>query len=96
MWDDGYFRRLATAEVALCPDGDHVWTYRFFEAALCGAIPLVENVSAHYEGFAYFTTADLMGAKAGWDREMAESNFTRVVERLTVEPDELRRAVLDG
>ena len=31
--------------VRAVPDGDYHWSYRFFEACLCGAVPIVEEVS---------------------------------------------------
>ena len=48
-----YFRTLSKSNYALCPSGDFVWTYRFFEACLCGAFPIIEEYHPLYEGFRY-------------------------------------------
>ena len=42
-WDEDYYNMLSKSRFVLCPNGDHVWTYRFFESILCGAIPVVEG-----------------------------------------------------
>src|SRR6185369_5126611 len=52
-WDQGYFDLLCDSQFVLCPDGDFQWTYRFFEAVICGAIPVVQSESAIYHGYAY-------------------------------------------
>jgi hypothetical protein len=38
-----FFRVLRRSRFALCPAGDAPWSNRFFEAAMCGAIPIVED-----------------------------------------------------
>ena len=38
-----YWDMMQRAKYVLCPDGDFVWTYRFFEAVACGAIPIIER-----------------------------------------------------
>jgi Exostosin family len=38
---EGYYDQLQSTRFALCPDGDFPWTYRFLEAIMCGAIPVV-------------------------------------------------------
>lgn len=45
-FDFYYYRMMCGAKFALCPDGDVPWTYRFFEACLCHAIPVTENGQA--------------------------------------------------
>ena len=49
-WDEEYFQLLADSEHVLCPSGDYQWSYRFFEACLCGAVPIVEEASPLYDG----------------------------------------------
>ena len=42
MYDyKGYYDPLQSTRFALAPDGDFPWTYRFLEAIMCGAIPVV-------------------------------------------------------
>jgi hypothetical protein len=91
-WDDDYYTVLGRSALTACPDGDFVWTYRFFEGALCGSIPVVESFCDHYEGFRYYRMTDVP-ASMKWRRDWAEHNFVVARERLTVSHDELRQAV---
>ena len=38
-WDEEYYDLLADSHFVICPSGNFVWSYSFFEAILCGAIP---------------------------------------------------------
>jgi hypothetical protein len=38
-WD--YLALLRSAKFALIPDGDFIWTYRFFESVACGCLPIL-------------------------------------------------------
>ncbi|HLP02519.1 MAG TPA: hypothetical protein VK163_10890 [Opitutaceae bacterium] len=87
-WDEDYFRLLARAEFVLCPSGDFVWSYRFFEAVLCGAIPIVEEPCGAYAGFQFRTFADDARSLI-WDEATAAANFALAHERLTVPSAEL-------
>lgn len=80
-WDDAYHDVLARSGHVLCPDGDFVWTYRFFESVLCGAIPIIQSHYQLYDGFAFLTMDD---RPDGWDRDVAEANFDLAVRRLTL------------
>ncbi len=87
-WDEDYYRFLAGSQFVLCPSGDYTWTYRFYEAILCGAIPIVEEGCKAYEGYRF----RMMGEPAGgmrWDPEIAASNFKRCVVQLTIPTDQL-------
>lgn len=90
VWDDGYFDTLGNSQFVLCPDGDFIWTYRFFEAVLCGAIPIIEHACPLYEGFEYFSMED--GAdRLVWSSKTVERNFVQALSLLTVTEDELNR-----
>jgi hypothetical protein len=93
-WDPDYPALLGQTRFALCPNGCYVWTYRFFEAAAAGAIPVVEECSPHYEGFVYYTFADDPRAFQ-WTEVAATHNAALVRERITASKAELSRAVLD-
>lgn len=93
-WDADYYSVLGRSELVACPNGDYVWTYRFFEAAMCGAIPVVEDVSVHYDGFRYYRMSD-PAEMWQWREDWAEHNGSLVRERLTVPHAELRAAVLE-
>ena len=71
-----------------CPNGDFVWSYRFFEATLCGAIPIIEQFCPAYEGFRY-RTMEQPATVCEWHREDAEHNFTLCRTRLTLPRSEL-------
>ena len=45
---------MAKSKFVLCPNGDFIWTYRFFEAIACGAIPIIEDDLPLYDGFQYY------------------------------------------
>ena len=91
-WDPGYVGALARTQFAVCPNGDSVWTYRFFEAAGAGAIPVVEEGCELYEGFVFHTfDDDARGLE--WTRGAAEHNAALVRRRLTAPHDELASAV---
>ncbi len=82
-WDEKYFRVLANSEFVLCPSGDYIWSYRFFEAVLCGAIPIIEEYCDVYEGFIFkYMNEQSNGFR--WDKEDAEYNYNLCIERITI------------
>lgn len=87
-WDERYYRSLASTRYALCPDGDFVWTYRFFEAILCGAVPVVESIAPLYEGFYYETMGDLPDPNRYPHREVLD-NYVKAIELLTLDKEQL-------
>jgi hypothetical protein len=88
-WDEEYCTLLSRSQFVLCPRGDFVWTYRFFEAAMCGAIPVVERACPAYQGF-HFRTMDDPIDQLVWSPEEAENNFQLCRGRLTIPFEELR------
>ncbi len=82
-WDEDYFRMLADSASVLCPSGDYVWSYRFFEACLCGAMPIVEQASPLYEGFRYRLMSDPRDDRA-WSADDAEHNYRTCADRIVV------------
>jgi hypothetical protein len=91
-WDDEYFRTMSRAKFVLCPRGDFAWTYRFFEAIMCGAIPLVEEPCALYESFR-FRDLNAPTRDLSWSRDDAEHNFSVCLNLLTVPTPLLEREV---
>jgi hypothetical protein len=91
-WDADYYSLLANSQFVVCPDGDYVWTYRFFEATLCGAIPIIENYCPSYEGF-FFRTVEQEGTEFYWSKEQAEHNFVTCQHRITVSREEINSEV---
>jgi hypothetical protein len=89
-WDQDYYRMLADSQSVLCPSGDYVWSYRFFEACLCGALPIVEEASPLYEGFRYGLMTEPR-TDGPWSAADAEHNYRTCVERIVVPVEELDR-----
>jgi hypothetical protein len=87
-WDPSYFRLLASSKFVLCPDGRYVWTYRFFEAVMCGAIPIVQNECPLYDGYRYYTMDDAL-EEMEWTASDARHNQNLCRERMTIPPDQL-------
>ncbi len=87
-WDEEYFRLLADSQFVLCPSGNYVWTYRFFESIMCGAIPIIEKHCPAYKGFRYFTMDDSI-SNLKWSEEDVIYNYQLCFERLTVSLEEL-------
>jgi hypothetical protein len=91
-WDHRYFNLLAKTQFSLCPRGDHVWTYRFFEAALCGSIPVIEAYDPIYSGFR-FRTLEESPQQFVWSQVDAEHNYALCRERLTIPTLELEAEI---
>lgn len=89
-WDDEYFRIQSQAEFILCPSGDVgcPWTYRFFEAMLCGAIPIIEAESPCYEPFKFYR-AEQNPDSFIYDQEIVDYNFKQCEKYLTIGTKEL-------
>ena len=87
-WDAEYFQLLADSEHVLCPSGDYHWSYRFFEACLCGAVPIVEQTSPLYEGFRYRLMSDPRDL-APWSAADAEHNYRWCAARIVVPVEDL-------
>jgi hypothetical protein len=93
-WDDDYFQLQAQSKFIICPSGDVgcPWTYRFFEAMICGAIPIVESTSPCYAPYKFYM-ADEDPKNFIYDTEMVKYNFEECVKHLTVPIDELTNEI---
>lgn len=67
--DLSYFRMLARSRFVICPNGDFVWTYRFFEAILCRCIPIIEEECELYKGYHYYKVGDKYEYREDWIKE---------------------------
>lgn len=86
-WDDDYYQVLSDSEFVICPNGDFIWTYRFFESIMCGAIPIIEDTCDIYKDFKYLSMKDDL-SNIEWSEEDAVYNLKLLKERLTISPDE--------
>jgi hypothetical protein len=82
-WDDEYFKLLSRSQFVLCPKGDCVWSYRFYEAILCGAIPIVEDKCSAMNDFIFYHTRD-KAQSLEWNSDIALHNFNVVKNRFTL------------
>ena len=91
-WDENYYRRMGSTQFALCPSGDFSWTYRVFEAALCGAIPIVETQLPLYQSLMTVPwNADI--TQLSWDPAVAEHNRRVATQMVTVDHETLSVAL---
>lgn len=92
VWDDDFYRQLARTRFSLCPDGDQIWSYRFFESMLCGSIPIIQTRWPTYEGFRYFTFDDPVETLV-YRQEDLDHNFELCRQRLTLPKQDLDRVL---
>lgn len=85
-WDDDYYSFLANSKFVLCPSGNSVWSYRFFESILCGSIPVIEEMCPAYEGFKFYKMQD-NASNFVWDKDIVEYNYALCIQRNTIAKD---------
>lgn len=93
-WDQEYYDFLLNSKFALCPSGVYVWTYRFFESIMCGAIPIVEETCPSYDGFIFYNMKDEM-SNLEWSQKILDHNYNLCLERLTISEAEIERILED-
>lgn len=91
-FDEDYFKVLANSKFVLCPSVDCVWSYLFFEAILCGAIPIVEQHCEVYNGFKYFTFNEV-AKDLVWQKNEAEFNYNLCLQKITISQIELNTEI---
>jgi hypothetical protein len=64
--DEEYFNLMSRAKFVLCPNGDFIWTYRFFEAILFQAIPIIEDYSELYKDYKFYKNGDRYEYNSEW------------------------------
>lgn len=68
-FDNEYYQLLCNSKFTLCPAGDFLWSYRFFEAALCKSIPVIhseDQVDITMEGFRFYYKNDKHVYRDDW------------------------------
>lgn len=94
-WDVGYAHELGSSEYVLCPDGDCPFSYRTFEAALAGAVPIVETPSSCYGTLVTLPLKDVtLETLPEWKPELAEHNYQVARSLVTADPEQLLEEVL--
>lgn len=96
--DESYFSSMLQSQYVLCPPGDFAWTYRTFEAAMCGSIPIVTDRISLYDGLVVGDWHD-PHSYPEWSPEVARHN-RQVVRQLLVPGKDLLEAeigrLIDG
>jgi hypothetical protein len=87
--DVEYYQQMLNSKYVLCPNGDFVWTYRFFETVMCGAIPVIEDYCDLYEGFRYKTMDEDINDLI-WTEEDVKHNFELCKLRLTLNDEDIK------
>ena len=64
--DEEYFTLMSRAKFVLCPNGDFTWSYRFFEAILLEAIPIIQDYSELYKDYKFYKYGDKFDYKSDW------------------------------
>jgi hypothetical protein len=91
-WDNDYYKNLSESQFVLCPSGDCIWSYRFFESILCGAIPIVENSCPAMEEFQYINL-NQDARNLNWSLDIAQHNLILLKKRFTFSPGEVDNEV---
>lgn len=91
-WDNQYYTILSRSQFVLCPNGDFIWSYRFFESILCGAIPIIQDECDAYNEFKFYKISDDINNFV-WTEEVAMHNYLLCIERITIPIDELNTEV---
>ena len=80
-YDKEYFDKMAKTKFALIPNGvSFPWSYRFFEAVMSCAIPIIEEPIPLYDGYKYF----LINDKHEYREDYTKSNLEKFIKDLTI------------
>lgn len=80
--DKNYYKTLMHSKFVLCPNGDFVWTYRFFEAVMCNAIPVIEEYCDIYKDFVFYTM-DSSPKTLKYDKKIIKHNQKILIKNFT-------------
>jgi hypothetical protein len=85
FFDKEFFDKMLRSKFALCPAGHpYKWTYRFYEATLCGAIPILKesDIIEDYDGYKFYIHSPEM--KYEYDEKMVKYNYLLSLKRLFI------------
>lgn len=82
-WDTEYYDILLKSKFVICPSGDFIWSYRFFEAILCGAIPIIEENCEAYNGFKFYYMDDTI-KDLNYSKDIIKHNYQLCIDRITI------------
>lgn len=88
IYDIEYWKVLKKSEMVYCPAGDFVWTYRFYEAVISKALPIIKHEDEDIKLSGYFYHSEILN-----DNEYVkyltniEKNWSIAFEQLTARND---------
>ena len=82
LYDKSYFLNLSQSKYVICPPGDFVWTYRFFETMMSKSIPIINHEDEYIKKYGFITkTFDEIKYLSDVDyKNITQSNFDIVKE----------------
>ena len=80
--DDDYYRTMSSTLFGLAPIGDCPWSYRFFEAVMCHALPILGK--GDYDLYAGEYTFLRDGQKHEYDSEACAKNYQLFLKNHTL------------
>jgi hypothetical protein len=83
-FDKKYFKELASSQFIFCPNGDFIWSYRFFESIMCGAIPIVQNDCTIFKGFNFYFMEELNN-KLSYNEVWVKNNLKYLKDNFLIE-----------
>ncbi len=82
LYDKSYFLNLRQSKYVICPPGNFVWTYRFFETMMSKSIPIINHEDEYIKKYGFITkTFDEIKYLSDVDyKNITQSNFCIVKE----------------
>ena len=89
FFDVDYFSTMCKSKFCLCPAGDRIFSMRFYEALMCRAIPIVDNIEETYRSdeeskldYKFYLTSD---KEFIYIEDWAEHNYNLFLKYHTLE-----------
>ena len=82
LFDENYWKILLNTEFTLCPQGDHLWTYRVFESIIADSIPVVDVRYPLISQFEVYKKGSEQNVQ--WSETLAQQNLNRLIENFTL------------
>jgi hypothetical protein len=93
LFDSAYFEEMAQSKYVYCPSGDFLWTYRFYEAIICGSFPLQLKEDVMFSRLGLYTKRDIENGGISYEFAVSENKIKIFNE--VVAFDDLKRMKVD-
>ena len=79
---DEYYEKLSSAKFGISPTGDCPWSYRFFEAIMCHAVPVISDTETDIfsQGFSFYRDSQ----EKLYDTDLCLENYELFLKRHTL------------